>query len=181
MKEKFAPTIVLGVICLIASLLLAAVYQVTAPKIEEITIANANAARAEVMPEATGFADVSEKITVEDVTEIYEAENGTGYVITAACKGFGGDITVMTAITPDGTIEAVKVTDASNETAGLGSRTTEADHAAKFTGAAKLTMNADETDAQYIAPISGVTYSSKGVFNAVNAALQQFAEIGGAQ
>ena len=179
MKEKFAPTIVLGVLCLVAALLLAAVNGVTAPLIEQITIDNANAARQEVLPEATSFKQVDCEL-VDGVTEVYESENGVGYVITAAKKGFGGNIVVMTAITPEGTIEAIKVTDASNETPGLGSKTTTPEHAAKFAGLSTISME-DKAAPDYVAPVSGATYSSKGVFNAVSAALEQFAKIGGAQ
>ena len=172
-KSKFAPTLVLGCICLVASLLLAATYQVTAPQIERIAIENANIARAEVMPEATSFSQVDVEL-IDGVTEVYKSDNDTGYVITSAAKGFGGNITVMTAILPDGTIEAIKVTDASDETPGLGSKTTTPEHAAKFVGASVITMDA-EGEGQYIAPVSGATYSSKGVFNAVSLALQQYA------
>ena len=179
MKEKLAPTIVLGAICLVAALLLAAVNGVTAPLIEQITIDNANAARQEVLPEATSFKQIDCDL-VEGVTEVYESENGVGYVITSASKGFGGNITVMTAVSPEGTIEAIKVTDASNETPGLGSKTTTPEHAAKFAGKSTISMT-DKTAADYVAPVSGATYSSKGVFNAVSAALEQFAKIGGAQ
>ncbi len=179
MKEKFAPTIVLGVICLVASLLLAATYQVTAPKIAQINIDKANAARAEVMPEASSFDQVDCEL-LEGVQEVYKASNETGYVITSAAKGFGGPITVMTAIDAEGKIEAIKVTDASNETPGLGSKATTPDHAAKFAGASAVTMTEGE-DGKYVAPISGATYSSKGVFNAVKVALEQYAMIGGAQ
>lgn len=179
MKERLAPTIVLGVICLVASVLLAATYQVTAPQIERIKIENANAARAEVMPEASSF-DAVDCELVDGVSEVYEASNGTGYVITSAAKGFGGDITVMTAIDVEGKIEAIKVTDASNETPGLGSKTTTPDHASKFVGAVSITMT-DGEEGTFVAPVSGATYSSRGVFNAVKAALEQYAQIGGAQ
>lgn len=173
--NKIAPTLVLGCICLVASLLLAATYQVTAPQIEKIAIENANAARAEVMPEASGFSAVDCEL-LDGVTEVYKSDNDTGYVITSKAKGFGGDITVMTAILPDGTIEAIKVTDASNETPGLGSKTTTPEHAAKFVGASVITMDA-EGEGQYIAPVSGATYSSRGVFNAVSAALEQYSKL----
>ena len=179
MKEKLAPTIVLGVLCLVAALLLAAVNGVTAPQIEKINIENANAARQEVLPEATGFKQLDVDL-LEGVTEVYESENGVGYVITSAAKGFGGNITVMTAITPEGSIEAIKVTDASNETPGLGSKTTTPEHAAKFAGKSSVSMD-DPAAADYVAPVSGASYSSKGVFNAVSAALEQYAKIGGAQ
>ncbi|MBR5756748.1 MAG: FMN-binding protein [Firmicutes bacterium] len=179
MKSKFAPTLVLGCICLVASLLLAATYQVTAPQIERIAIENANAARAEVMPEATGFSQVDCEL-LDGVTEVYVSDNEVGHVITSKAKGFGGDIIVMTAIKTDGTIEAIKVTDASNETPGLGSKTTTPEHAAKFVGASQITMD-PEGEGQYTAPVSGATYSSRGVFNAVSLALQQYAQIGGAK
>ena len=177
MKEKFAPTIVLGCICLIASLLLAAVYQITAPQIEAITIANANASRQEVMPEATSFSEVDCEL-VDGVQEVYVSDNGTGYVITAGAKGFGGTVVVMTAIDQTGTIEKVKVTDVSTETAGLGSKTADASYTDQYTGGQVITNDA-EGEGQYIKPISGATYSSKAVFAAVSAALEQYAQIGG--
>ena len=180
MKEKFAPTIVLGALCFVAALLLAAVNGVTAPQIEAITIANANAARAEVMPEASGFTPVDADF-VEGVTEVYKSDSETGYVITSAAKGFGGNIIVMTAIKTDGSIEAIKVTDASNETPGLGSKTTLPDHAAKFVGKSTIQMTDKGDAATYVAPVTGASYSSKGVFAAVSAALEQFAQLGGAQ
>lgn len=179
MKEKFAPTIVLGAICLIASLLLAATYQVTAPQIAKINEENANAARYEVMPEATGFTAVECEM-LEGVTEVYKSANDTGYVITSAAKGFGGDITVMVAIDANGNIEKVKVTDCSNETAGLGSKTQDESYVGQYTGATTITSDA-EGEGTYIKPISGASYSSKGVYNAVSYALDQYAQIGGAQ
>ena len=180
MKNKFAPTLVLGSICLVASLLLAVVYQITAPMIEEINIKNANEARAEVLAEAgeAGFEDITPADAVEGVTEVYKAKNGSGVVITSKAKGFGGNITVMTAVDPSGNIIKIKVTDASNETPGLGSKTTLPSHTDKFTG--KTGVSSDKDDANYIAPVTGASYSSKGVFNAVDAAMQQFAKVGGA-
>jgi len=179
MKEKFAPTIVLGVLCLIAALLLAAVNSVTAPQIEKIAAETANAGRYEVMPEASGFTAVDCEF-VEGVTEVYKSDNDTGYVITSSAKGFGGNITVMTAVASDGTIEAIKVTDASNETPGLGSKTTTPEHAAKFAGLSTIQMDNKSAEG-YVAPVSGASYSSKGVFNAVSAALAQYSQLGGAQ
>jgi len=179
MKEKFAPTIVLGAICLVASLLLAATYQVTAPQIEKIAMEAANAARYEVMPEADGFEAVDVAM-LDGVTEIYKATNDAGYVITSGAKGFGGTILVMTAIDPNGNIEKIKVTDCSTETAGLGSKTADAAYTDQYTGAATITSD-NGGEGTYIQPISGATYSSKGVFAAVNAALEQYKQIGGAQ
>ena len=54
-KNMLAPTIVLVCICLVASMLLAATYQITKPIIDDINIRMANESRAEVLPEADGF------------------------------------------------------------------------------------------------------------------------------
>lgn len=180
-KDLFAPTIVLVCICLVASVLLAATYQITKPIIEKINIENANKSRSEVIEAANSFTEVTDVDLVNGVTEVYEADCG-GYVITSSAKGFGGAIVVMTGIDADGNIIKIKVTDASNETPGLGSKTTLPDHAAKFVGAKSITMDKDAAtgDVTYTAPVTGATYSSKGVFNAVSAALEQFEKIGGA-
>ena len=161
-KAMLAPTIVLVCICLVASMLLAATYQITKPIIDDISIRMANESRAEVLPEADGFTQMDVDL-VDGVTEVYQADNGSGYVVTPTFKGF------------------IKVTDASNETPGLGSKTTLPDHTNKFQGVSgTITSDKASTEGTYIAPVTGASYSSKAVFNAVAAALAQYAEIGGA-
>ncbi|MCR4804290.1 MAG: FMN-binding protein [Clostridia bacterium] len=178
-KEMLAPSIVLVCICLVASMLLAATYQITKPIIDDIAIRTANEARAEVLPEADGFTQMDIDL-LDGVTEVYEANNGAGYVVTATFKGFGGPVTVMTGMDADGVIQNVKVTDASNETPGLGSKTTLPDHTGKFQGKSGSINMDDKSSSSYVAPVTGASYSSKAVFNAVSAALQQFAAMGGA-
>ena len=169
-KDLFAPSIVLVCICLVAALLLAFTYQVTAPTIAENEIKAANEARNEVMPEANGeFEQVDIAELEANVDEVFKATNGAGYVITTSTKGFGGAIKVMTAIDNDGNILKVKVTDASDETPGLGSKTTsEAWFTDQFAGKSEV------TDFQ---AITGASFSSRGVYNGVQAALAQFAAL----
>ena len=178
-QELFAPTVVLVTICLIASLLLAATYLITEPIIAAITLENANKARAEVLPEATGFKELEDVMVIDGVTEIYEAVNGTGYVVTAQFKGFGGLITVMTGLDSKGRVAGVKVTDASQETPGLGSKATVPDYVQGFVGAEMITADKTIADATYVAHVTGATYTSRAVFSAVSAALVQFSMIGG--
>ncbi len=167
-KDLFAPSIVLVCICLVAALLLAFTYQVTAPTIAQNEIEAANAARFEALPAADGFDPVDVEM-VDGVTEVYKAKNGAGYVITTETKGIGGIIKVMTAIGNDGNIINVKVTDASNETPGLCSKTTtEAWFTDQFAGKSEI------TDFQ---AITGASYSSRGVQNGVTAALAQFKKL----
>ena len=79
----------------------------------------------------------------------------------------------------DGVIQNIKVTDASNETPGLGSKTTLPDHTNKFQGVSGTITMDKEGEGTYIAPVTGASYSSKAVFNAVSAALAQYEQIGG--
>ena len=177
-KEMLAPSIVLVCICLVASMLLAATYQITKPIIDNLSIQMANESRAEVLPEADGFTQMDVDL-LDGVTEVYKADNGAGYVVTATFKGFGGPVTVMTGMDADGVIQNVKVTDASNETPGLGSKTTLPDHTGKFQGKSGSIQMDDKSADGYVAPVTGASYSSKAVFNAVSAALAQYAQIGG--
>ena len=118
-NKVFKPIVVLVVICVIVTGALAATNSVTAPIIEEATIAAENAARTELLPEADGFTQV-EGVEVENVSAIYTADNGVGTVITSSAKGYGGDVVVMVAFNPDGTIKQIKVTEQA-ETKGIGS------------------------------------------------------------
>jgi len=178
-KELFAPTVVLVCICLISSLLLAATYQITKPLIAAITIKNANLARAEVLPESSGFNPVENIELLDGVVEVYESVNGVGYVITSQFKGFGGLVTVMTGIDNKGSIKKVKVTDASAETPGLGSKATAPSYLEQYNNAYLITSDTNSADATFINGITGATYTSRAVFSAVSAALQQYSTLGG--
>ena len=86
-KESFAaPVVVLSAICLVVSLALAFTYKIANPIIVRNTEAAAVAARKQLLPEADQFTLVedAEAQSSEDgkatVQEIYQAENGTGYV-----------------------------------------------------------------------------------------------------
>jgi len=178
-KELFAPTVVLVCICLVASLLLAGTYLVTKPQIEIITKKNADDARAALVPSATGFKDMAGAVEfAEGVDEVFATEDNSAYVITSHSKGFGGTVTVMTALDSEGKVINVKVTDASNETPGLGSKATLSSHTDKFKGSAKIT-DAEGGDGTYIQAVTGASYTSRAVYRSVDAALQQFKLLGG--
>ena len=178
-KEMFAPSLVLVCICFIASLLLAATYQITAPLIEKITIERATAARVEVLPEASNFKQMEDVDLIDGVTEVYEAVNGVGYVITSQFKGFGGNVVVMTGMDSQGNITRVKVTDASTETPGLGSKTTAPAYLDQYKGSNMITSEKNSAEATYVSAVTGATYTSRAVFSSVSAALQQYSMLGG--
>ena len=86
------PIVVLGVICLVTSLLLAVTNNVTAPIIAENAVKTANATRQALLPSADTFTEVAPETPTEGVTAIYKADNDSGYVITAQAKGYGGEV-----------------------------------------------------------------------------------------
>ena len=167
-NKIFKPIVVLCAICIVITGALAATNSVTAPIIEAATIAAQEAARTELLPEATGFTPV-EGVSVENVSDIYASDNNVGTVITCAGKGYGGTITVMVAFNPDATIKQIKITEQA-ETAGLGSKiVSEASFQESFAGLPAAPFTVNDIDA-----ITGATISSKAVTAAVNSAVEAF-------
>ena len=82
-EDFLRPVVTLVVICVVTSALLAYTNGITAPIIEENTIRTANETRTALLPEAEG-ACTEVEVDVENVTEAYAADNGAGYVISAA-------------------------------------------------------------------------------------------------
>lgn len=111
------PIVVLCLICVVITGALAATNSATAPVIKAAEEAAAQAARTELLPEATGFTLVEGEF--EGVTEIYTADNGVGTIITSSDKGYSSTVVVMVAFDPDGTIKQVKI-QSQGETAGRG-------------------------------------------------------------
>ena len=169
-NKIFKPIVVLCVICIVITGALAATNNVTAPIIEAATKAAQEAARKELLPDADGFTKV-EGVSVENVSDIYTADNGVGTVITSAAKGYGGTMTVMVAFTPEGAIKQIKVTDAA-ETKGIGSNVSEgAGYWANYAGlsAAQPLVLGTDVDAY-----SGATISSRALNSAVNSAITAY-------
>ena len=169
-NKIFKPIVVLCVICVVITGALAATNGVTAPIIEAATAAAQEAARMELVPEATSFTEV-EGVSAENVSGIYVADNGEA-VITCHGKGYGGNITVMVAFTTDATVKQIKITEQA-ETAGLGTKiVSEPSFQESFAG-----LPAQDFTVSDIAAISGATISSKAVTAAVNAAIDAYAMI----
>ena len=170
-NRVFKPIVVLGIICIVITGALAATNSVTAPVIQAATIAAENAARAELLPEAVGAFTKVEGVEVENVSDIYTADNGTGTVITCSGKGYGGAVTVMVAFSPDDTVKQIKITE-SSETKGIGTNVTEnAEYWANYNGlpATQALVLGTDVDAY-----TGATISSRAVNNAVNAAIEAY-------
>ena len=169
-NKIFKPIVVLCVICVVITGALAATNGVTAPIIEAATIAAQEAARTELLPEATGFTKVD--VAAENVSDVYVSDNGVGAVVTCHGKGYGGNITVMVAFNPDDTVKQIKITEQA-ETAGLGAKIA----SDKVFQDSFIGLPAEDFEVTDISAISGATISSKAVTAAVNAAIDAYAMI----
>lgn len=178
-----APILVLVIICFVVTFALAMTYGVTKPVIDKNTLAAANEARADIMPQAKGkFEEVKTKHLVLEknkvfVDDVYKASNGAGCVITVESSSYGGLLTAMVGIDKDGAITKVKVTNAS-DTPGVGTRAQEPGHLKQYNGLKKLGNEQIKSDptVQYV---SGASISSEAIHKAVFCALKQFNNMGG--
>ena len=168
-NRMFKPIVVLGLICVIVTGALAATNSVTAPIIEEATRLAQETARQELLPEAEGFEKI-EGIDVANVSDVYAATNGVGYVVTSSSKGYGGTMTVMVSFTPEGTIKQIKVTEQA-ETQGIGSKVAgDASFWARYAGLEAKPLVLD----QDVDRLSGATISSRALTAAVNSAINAY-------
>ncbi len=166
-NDILKPVVVLTVICFVTSGLLGLTNSITAPIIEENARLAADAARIELLPEATTGFEAVEGVEMDGVTEVYKALNGAGYTITGYGKGYGGNVELMVAFDADGNIVNLKVLSHS-ETAGLGSKIENPEFLAPFVGTSE-DLTIDDIDA-----IGGATISSKAAVSAVNNARKAF-------
>ncbi len=166
------PTLILALICLLATLLLAGLNQLTTPIITENEERTANETYAALLPEADGF--TARACDIDGVTAVMEANNGAGYVITAQSRGYGGQVPAAVAFSSDGTILGVTMME-NSETPGLGQKVTEDAFSGQFTGRDASEFAIDDIDA-----ITGATISSKAAVSAINLAIEAYQEIGGA-
>lgn len=162
------PILVLTIICLVVSFALAFVNNVTKPIIDDTEAAIAEAARAEVLPEADGFTQVDVDLPEGSfVTAVYKANNGAGYVFMITCNGYGGKGTMnlICGIDSEGKIVDTK-TLSHAETAGLGSKVTEDGFKGQFVG--------KDAALEGIDTISGATFSSNYYIEGITAAFEVY-------
>jgi electron transport complex protein RnfG len=161
MKNLMHYGFILGVICLVASGLLAAVNEFTRPKIIAQAQAQEDATLKELLPEAARF----EAVKSGDEVLYFKGNDSlgrfVGIVFKASGKGYSSVIETMVGMTADDKITGIKVVN-QNETPGLGSRIAQADFTTQFTGKGSSSIN-------QVQAITGATISSRAVINAVAA------------
>lgn len=105
MKNDFImPVLVLALICMFMSGALAVVNNITDPVIAEAAAARAERALREIIPQAEDFVLLDVDGLPGTVTEVYGTSNHKGFIFVIMSPGYGGDITIMCGIDPDGQI-----------------------------------------------------------------------------
>lgn len=157
MKENIKSVVVLTAICLVVSVLLAVTNYVTAPIIEANKAASANASLIEVMPDASGFEDITETLAnlPATVKQVHRETSGLGHVmILGTTSQFSSDeMGITVAIGADGKISNILLT-SYYESKDFGS-----DYPATYIGQ-DSTLGGVDT-------VAGTTYSSTAFKNAI--------------
>lgn len=161
------PVCTLLAICLILSVLLALVNNLTVPIIAANEQRAADETRMRLLPEADGFSAMAEGDQLPaGIRSAYSANNGAGYVIEASSTGYGGDVPVLVAFSADGTIVGVEFSE-NNETPGLGQKIySDKSFAAQFVGHANTNIATNE-----ISKIASATITTSAGILAVNTAI----------
>ena len=170
------PTAVLALICIVVTLALSSANLLTENKIEALAQENQNKAMSKLI-EADSYNEKTAEIDGEKITYT-TAENSDGiigYIFTVDVNGYGGALSVMTAINTDGTVAAIEILDASNETPGLGQNVTNQDFYTQYSGVKSgvevVKDGTGSADNNTVNAVTGATISSKAVTKSVNTAL----------
>ena len=187
MKETIKLGIILLVFALVAAGILGYVNSVTEPIIAEREAREAQEAYQELIPEADEFVEFTSeelnkyKAINSKVTSIVKAIKGgdeIGYLLTTNGGGYGGDITVITALIGD-EIKAIKILK-HKETPEIGTKVDNPDFQAQYSGKSvrePIAVKKENPGASEIQAITGSTVSSRGVTDAVNIALDIYKEL----
>ena len=178
-RDIIIPTVALVIICGISTGLLAGTNELTK---EPIAAAEELSVQISMEAVAPDNAERFEKINIDDKTaKCYRALDKDGnvvsYAISTSAKGYGGTIKVMTGIDINGNIIGINVYDNSQETPGLGAKTSNEEFGGQFTGRSadkKFSVTKDSLkypDDQTIDAVTGATISSRAVVGAVDHAL----------
>ena len=175
------PVVVLLSICIIIPLALSLTNKLTSARIAALAEENEQKAMALLIKadsfEPQSFGEGEEKFDFN----IAKSQSGEvlGYIFVTAARGYGGDVSVMTAIGTDGKIIEISILDVANETPGLGQNVTKEAFYSQYEGKTadvKVLKNGANSGANQINAWTGATISSKAVNAAVNKALANFGE-----
>lgn len=182
-KDIIIPSAVLLVICIVIPLALALTNMITEKRIAELEIENRNKTMSQLIDADNFVVGTYKDADTGEGFEYYIAENDgntEGYVFITSDKGYGGDVSVMTAVETDGTVMAVAILDVSNETPGLGQNADKESFYSQYAGkksGISLLKNGADSENNEINAVTGATVTSAAVTRAVNKALDNYNEL----
>ena len=165
---------VLGLTCLFCSGVLGGAYVLTKEPIDKAAAEKTNKAISQVLPSFT-------EVKYNEADHYYTATDGetlVGYAIESTVVGFGGPLSLIVGITPDGVVYNTSVLSHA-ETPGLGAKcTTDAKFMDQWKGfnpsVKKLSVKKDGGD---VDAITASTITSRAYTLAVENALKVFASL----
>ena len=178
-EDIIKPVGVLLAICIIIPLALSVTNKVTSKKIAELENENSKK-NMQSLVSADDFEKCSDG-GIEYYTVIKGGDTAA-YIFTESAKGYGGDVSVMTAVKPDGTVAGVAILDVSGETPGLGQNAAKESFYSQYAGLKKgvsLLKNGAKAENNEVDAVTGATITSTAVTRAVNAALDDFEKVKG--
>lgn len=180
-NDIIKPVAVLLAICIIIPLALSLTNKITKDKIAELDEKNSRETMADLI-EADSFTEGEFKNGDTEFTYYSAVKNGetVGFIFKTDEKGYGGDVSVMTAVNTDGTVKSVAILDVSNETPGLGQNAAKESFYSQYTNkksGISLVKNGAESAKNEVNAVTGATITSTAVNKAVNKALKEFESI----
>ena len=177
-NDIIKPVAVLLAICIIIPLALSLTNKITKDKIAELEEKNSSETMASLI-KADKFTEEEFKDSETEFTYYFALKDGNiiGYIFKTAEKGYGGDVSVMTAVNSDGTVKSVAILDVSNETPGLGQNAAKESFYSQYEGKTSgisLLKNGADSAKNEVNAVTGATITSTAVNKAVNQALEQF-------
>ncbi|HOJ39873.1 MAG TPA: RnfABCDGE type electron transport complex subunit G [bacterium] len=176
-SELVQGVVVLLVITIAAGLLLAQVYAITLPRIEEQKRKETENLFREMFPEGVRFE--KEPRAQLSVTRVYDGQgNHLGSIVEQRATGYGGLLVILVGVEKDGAVRKVKILQ-HNETPGLGAKVAQENFLKQFErlGLENLYLKSEQSGGR-IDAISGATISSRAVTEGVRKALQSLLSSG---
>ena len=166
--------IFLGAVGMIATFVLAFVFQLTDPIIQERTAAAETESLKSMYPNSTIEVlntDLDECETAAGLVKVYAAKSGSsveGYLYKCTVSGYkGGEISFIIAISSEGKYQGYKVITMTDQTSGIGDKVAGEGFYSQFLG--------NQVGVE-ISTIAGATISSEPVVNAIKYASAHYYE-----
>ena len=159
MKEMLRYGFILGLICLVASGLLAGVNSLTKARILAQAKTEEESAFLKVLPNAKNFEPVKSDNDILYYQALDKDAKLIGVAFKVSAKGYSSTIETLVGMTKEGIITAIEIL-SQNETPGLGSRVAEPSFTGQF-------ANKDMQSLDQVAAITGATISSTAVIESV--------------